>query len=616
MGKIFRLGALAALTAFMAVGCGVHQSATQDVTGPSEFALSLNLTATPDSIQLDGSASAIAIEAHHADGTPWVGLPVRLDIVVGNTVQDCGVLSTHNVVTGNDGRAVAIYTAPGLPLPFPQCSGFNPGGTVTIVATPSGTNFQTANVRTADIRLMPTGTIVPPANSPTAAFTESPLPATTGTPLHFDGSTSKPGTGASQIASYSWSFGDAASAAGVAPTHTYSSPGNYNVTLTVTNDRGLAASTTQVVSVVAGLAPTPAFVFSPSGPSVGQTVVFNATTATAAPGHTLTQYNWIFGDGGTASGVVVSHAFTAVGTYNVTLSVVDDTGQPSTTSQSVTVSAGGGNAGVAKAAFTFSPSSPNAGQSVSFNASTSAASGGQSITTYAWDFGDGTSGLGVTVNHVFIAAGTFTVTLTVTDSGGQKGTLPLTVPVQAAGSGSLTAAFTFSPILPVSGQLVSFNASPSTPQGSITSYDWDFGDGTIVNGQSSFIINHTFFTAVPTGSTFVVRLTVHDNTGRSATATPQNVPVSPSAPAIPSFTVSPSPATLATQPVTVTITSPGPVTSANWSFGDGTAVVTTLGAQNTTTTHSYSATGSYVISLTVTDANGQTNSTTRTLVVQ
>src|SRR5205807_2687880 len=138
-----------------------------------------------------------------------------------------------------------------------------------------------------------------------------------------------------------------------------------------------------------------------------------------------------------------------------------------------------------------------------FNASTSTASTGHTIATFAWDLGDGVSGSGVSVSHLFAAAGTFTVTLTATDDAGQKGIKTAPVTVAAAGSGSLTAEFSSSPTDPRSGQLVSFNANLSSPQGNITSYDWDFGDGTIVNGQSSSQITHTYFTQF--GNTFTIR---------------------------------------------------------------------------------------------------------------
>ena len=71
------------------------------------------------------------------------------------------------------------------------------------------------------IRLVPPGVILPPAGTPTAAFTFSPQPATANLPVIFDASTSQAGSGASQIVSYAWTFGDGATGTGRTVTHTF-----------------------------------------------------------------------------------------------------------------------------------------------------------------------------------------------------------------------------------------------------------------------------------------------------------------------------------------------------------------------------------------------------------
>jgi PKD repeat protein len=607
----YRLRATLAGLALVLSACGVHQAVTPTATGPSGFATTVTMTANPDSISQDGaSQSAIVVTANNASGAALSGLTVRLSTMVAGTVQDFGVLSARSVVTDSAGHANAVYTAP----PSSPLTGGS-GVVVSIIASPIGTDAVTTNSRQVDIRLVPPGVILPPAGTPTASFTVSPTPVLANVPSIFDASSSTPGSGSAGIVSYSWNFGDGAQASGRSVSHTFNAQASFLVTLTVVNDRGVAASTTQSVGAGALGAPKPAFVFSPTAPAAGQTVQFNADQSTAAPGHTITTYNWNFGDGSTASGLLTSHVYTVANSYNVVLSVLDDTGQKGTISQSISVAAGGGGgSGGPTARFTFSPATPTALQAVFFNGSTSTAATGHTITTYAWDFGDGTTALGVSVAHTFTAAGTFTVTLTVTDDILQKGTIGATVPVTIAGSGSLTAAFNNSPTDPRSGQLVSFNANQSSPQASITAYDWDFGDGTVVNGQTSFLINHTYFTA--TGNTFVIRLTVHDNTGRVATVA-NSLPVTSGTGPTASFTVTPSPA-----PVNTSVafngssSTPGaqPIANYQWDFGDGSAVVSTGLVNNTS--HTYTVTGTYVIRLTVTDSSGQFSATTRTLQVQ
>ena len=81
------------------------------------------------------------------------------------------------------------------------------------------------------------------------------------------------------------------------------------------------------------------------------------------------------------------------------------------------------------ASFVFSPTDPLPGTTVFFNASGSRAAPGRSIVSYAWDFGDGSTGTGVTASHRYPFLGSFTVTLVVTDDAGRTSSASQTVPV-------------------------------------------------------------------------------------------------------------------------------------------------------------------------------------------
>jgi PKD repeat protein len=155
------------------------------------------------------------------------------------------------------------------------------------------------------------------------------------------------------------------------------------------------------------------FTFSPASPRVLDNVTFNASASTnggGACGVNCT-FSWNFGDGTTASGVVATHAFRAVGTYPVTLTVTDQRGAQATSIQPVPVGAGA----PPTVAFTFSPTEPQPGRTVFFNASESKAADGRVLTDYFWDFGDGTTATGAAVSHTYANAGTYVVTLKVTD---------------------------------------------------------------------------------------------------------------------------------------------------------------------------------------------------------
>jgi PKD repeat protein len=421
----------ATLAAISLTACVVHKAeAPPSLSGPSGAATSVTLTASPDSISHDGgSQSRITVTVLGPNGRPFDRPPtLRLDTFVNGIQQDFGTLSARTIVPNAAGEASAVFTAPPTPpgSNFGTCQGMA-GTCVEIVATPIGTSFEAASPQSVLIRLVPPGVILPPASTPTAAFTFSPNPVTANSAVIFDASTSQAGAGATQIVDYSWTFGDGTTGSGRSVTHTFGDPGGFNVTLTVTNDRGLSSSTSQVIAVGAGSVPTPAFTFSPSAPGINQTVFFNASTSTPGTGHSIVSYGWTFGDGGTASGVSVSHAFTAAGSYSVQLTVIDEAGQSATVVQPVPVAVAPSPT-APTASFTFSPPTPAVNTSVNFNGAASSSS----VVSWQWDFGDGTI-VGPlptpTTTHTFTTVGTFNVTLIVRDASGTRGTATQPVPV-------------------------------------------------------------------------------------------------------------------------------------------------------------------------------------------
>jgi PKD repeat protein len=109
------------------------------------------------------------------------------------------------------------------------------------------------------------------------------------------------------------------------------------VTLTIADGFGRSASTTQTVTVTALAGLTAIFNASPTDPVAGTTVLFNAAQSTAPVGHRIVSYTWNFGDPFDSAIVTTgapqaSHRYTRVGTYNVTLTVTDDTGNSVTSS--------------------------------------------------------------------------------------------------------------------------------------------------------------------------------------------------------------------------------------------------------------------------------------------
>ena len=267
-------------------------------------------------------------------------------------------MSARTVVTGTNGTATTIYTAPPPPPPAPtrRPRRDNRG---------DAARYERTNTvqGTANIRLTPIGVILPPADSPTPSFTVTPTPVTELSAL-FDasascgGATRRGSATSAPISSYAWTFGDGCYRLAARPRRTHSRRGEFTITLTVTNTRGLSASSTQTVTVGSTAPPTGDFVFSPTAPNVGDLVQFDADAVHAAPGHTIVQFSWNFGDpttapNNTASGFVATHRFDFAGAYTVVLSALDDAGQKTTLSHTVTVGTGNPIPTI-----TFSPTAP------------------------------------------------------------------------------------------------------------------------------------------------------------------------------------------------------------------------------------------------------------------
>ncbi len=253
------------------------------------------------------------------------------------------------------------------------------------------------------------------------------------------------------------------------------------------------------------------------------------------------------------------------------------------------------------ASFTTSSSTPLPGDLVTFNGSSSYDPDG-SIATYAWDFGDGSTASGSVATHIYSTHGVYQATLVVTDFDNLTGSQTASIRVLALPSAS----FAFGPPRPFERASVTFDASNSTdPDGSITNYAWDWGDGSNRTVSVSSIAQHTFGTF----GGYTVGLTVTDSDGlTNTTSADVHVFAAPFA----SFTISP-PSPRAGQSVTLngsaSSDADGTIARYEWDFGDGAT------GSGPIAEHAFSAGGSYLIVLTVTDSHGFTATMTITLPV-
>jgi PKD repeat protein len=406
----------AALVLAVIPGCTVTDVDAPAPTGPSSFAYSILLEATPDVITQDGFSTAqIRVRARDANGQDVNGRPLRAAIMIDGAVQDYGMLSTKQPVTGQ----TFTYTAP----PPSQIASAQ-AETITIGVTPiDQLDFRGEHARTVDIRLVPMGVINPQNPNLQAAFQFTPTAPKAMDTVSFNAATTtNGGAQCNQNCSYSWSFGDNTSGSGMITSHQFRAPGAYQVTVTVTDSRGAQATAVQLINVAAGTPPTAVFTYSPTPPYANQDIFLNAETSAPAPGRTIVNYGWNLGDGRTTSGYTVVVSYPNTGTYTITLRVTDDAGATATTSQTLTIA----NPQPVPQ-FTIVPQTPAVGMPVDFNAATT--TGPAPIATYSWNFGNGSTGSGVTAQTTYAAPGSYTVTLTVVDTVGRTSTITRTLTV-------------------------------------------------------------------------------------------------------------------------------------------------------------------------------------------
>jgi PKD repeat protein len=162
-----------------------------------------------------------------------------------------------------------------------------------------------------------------------------------------------------------------------------------------------------------------------------------------------------------------------------------------------------------------SPATLPVGSSFSFDASTSSDPDAGDTLSYAWNFGDGTTGTGVFTTHAYAVAGNYTVVLTVTDSRGGSSS-PASNNVTATSSTPNTpptASFTSDGTTGTAPLTVNFTSTSTDAEGPVSSWSWNWGDGT-PNGTTASA-GHVFASA----GTFPVTLTVTDAGGLTATST-------------------------------------------------------------------------------------------------
>ncbi|MFT4703352.1 MAG: PKD repeat protein [Bradymonadia bacterium] len=328
--------------------------------------------------------------------------------------------------------------------------------------------------------------------------------------LAFDASLSVDDTDTASTLRYVWDFGDGSTLSGQSVDHDWRRDGEYTVTLTAI-DSDEARGEAQIVVTVNNLQPTASFTLTPPSVLEGDTVLADGSASFDGCDGSISTYAWDWGDGTltpATSSPVGSHVYDDFGEYDVRLTVVDDGAAPlqDEAERSIEVIFDAPN----------QPPIPvisaerfivDECQSLSFDASLSVDdTDAAGSLRYLWDFGDGATISGQSVEHDWRRDGEFTVTLTAIDSEEARGEAQIIVTVNSL---QPTAAFTLTPTSVLEGQTVLADASTSFDRcdGSISTYAWDWGDGTLTPATSSPVGSHVY----DDFGEYDVRLTVVDD---------------------------------------------------------------------------------------------------------
>lgn len=373
---------------------------------------------------------------------------------------------------------------------------------------------------------------------------------------------------------YAWQFGDGQISSQLNPTHTYSSPSNYNVTLIASNNEGCADTVSKPINLTARQS-------SFTGPNVLCAGVAGnfITTSSPAPVSVV----WNMGDGTTYTTTTVNHTYATGGSYVVKM-INDFGGCKDSISKTITVNS------FTQVNFS-APVTSNCKAPLTVNFQDQSAG----ANSWAWDFGDGTKSSNPNPTHTYTDTAKFTVTLVAGNSNGCFGTsqktsfiniIPPSITVTNAPVYGCPP-YTYSPKYNVGGV------------DNIASYSWDFGDGFISTSANP---SHTY-TSI--GSyTIVVKFTSVNGCSDSLRLA---YAVSLGEPTTVDFSTSPTP--VCNGKVTFTPMVGLTPDSYAWNFGDGTV------STSKNPTHSYTDTVPYSVSLVV-NKGGCNSSATKTNVVK
>jgi PKD repeat protein len=326
--------------------CTLDSAAPPALNGPSEFTLSIAVSASPEVLRQDGaSQSVITATARDEAGRPVPNVELRWTGTASTSRALPVILSATDTLTDSSGRSSIVVTAPPTPTEAPA----DPDTlTISVAPRPVDGSFGSSAARSVMVRLQPPPGVMPVNNDPVPAFTANPAIGLFDQAVVFNAQATldenEPCLGR---CTYKWEFGDATTATGMIVSHAFKPPlagdpedaVTFTVTLTVIDDRGAVATLNQDFSVRPPALPVASFIVNPDEPAPGNGATFDASSSTVTAG-IIVSYTWDFGDGTlvvTTGSPTVQHTFAAAGVYVVSLTVTDSGGRTHEAFQSVTV---------------------------------------------------------------------------------------------------------------------------------------------------------------------------------------------------------------------------------------------------------------------------------------
>lgn len=371
------------------------------------------------------------------------------------------------------------------------------------------------------------------------------------------------------ITGYTWNLGNGATSNLVNPTNTYTAMGTYTITLNGISNNGCTASLTQTL----GIFPPPIISFSVNPLCDINGTSFTPATSTAIASGSLASYFWTFGDGGTSTAANPVHIYATPGIYTVNFTAVSNHNCSASTSGVFSISP---SPVVAFATTSINACAPN------FTFTNNSTIGAGSV-SYTWSFGGTNTTTATSPSYTFPSIGDYTVKLIGVSNLGCGDTAVQYISIYPY------PVINFS--VPASCENAIFTVSTTAVSGSVTSYNWDFGDPASGAANTSTLQNPTHFYS--TTNTYTITLNLLSNLNcPSTTVTPITVFPNPVAGFLHSTANNCSlPQTFTNTSTTSTIGG-STLSSFKWDFGAaGTSTIQNPGTVN------FPSNGTYSVSL-------------------